>query len=167
MTQIAFIGLASLICFSTLSVSAQSDGTNTITQSVIANGGGKSADATYAIEGTFAQPAAGSVSTNSPYMFQAGFWQAFLAPTAASVSMNGLLVTTTGRPVPNSRVILTNARGDFTRTTLTNTFGFYWFEGIESGQSYVVDVVTRGLRFEQRVVTVLDEITDFDLIVFE
>jgi hypothetical protein len=170
MKQTALIKLVRalpLICLSTLFLSAQSGGTYEITQSVIANGGGKSADAIYLVEGTFAQPAAGTVSTLPPYTFQAGFWQSFFIPTAASVSISGRVVTTTGRLVQGGRVLLTSSQGDAARTAYTNTFGSYRIDGIEAGQSYMVNVVTKGLRFEPRVVTILDEITDLDLIVFE
>ena len=80
MKRIALFKLARaipLVCLSTLFLSAQSGGNYEITQSVIANGGGKSADATYAIEGTIAQHAVGSISTFAPYTFHAGFWQSF------------------------------------------------------------------------------------------
>lgn len=169
MKQIALFRLGrvlSLVFLSTV-LSAQSGVTYEITQSVIANGGGKSADAIYVIEGTFAQHAVGAPATLAPYTFQAGFWQSFFTPTAASVSISGRVVTTTGRSVQGSRVILTNPRGGAARTASTSTFGFYRIEGIEAGQSYVLNVVAKGWRFEPQVITVLDEITDLDLIVFE
>jgi hypothetical protein len=146
---------------------AQSGGTYEVTQSVIANGGGRSADATYAVEGTIGQHAAGSVSSNAPFSFQAGFWQSFLAPTAATVSISGRVITANGNPVRGSRVILTSLRGDFAKTALTSSFGYYRLEGIEVGQSYLLEVVSKGSQFEPRIVSVLDEITDFDLVVFQ
>jgi hypothetical protein len=169
MRQIALFRLrrALPMVFLATVLSAQSGGTYEITQSVIANGGGKSGDATYVIEGTFGQHGAGPPSTFAPYTFQPGFWQSFFAPTAASVSISGRVVTTAGRPVQGSRVILTGFGGEAARTAFTGTFGFYRLEGIQAGQSYVVNVVTKGWRFEPRTVTVLDEITDLELIVFE
>ena len=170
MTEIALFRLTralSLICLSTFFLSAQSDGTYEITQSVIANGGGKSADATYLVEGTIGQHAAGSVSANGQYDFRAGFWQSFLAPTAASVSISGRVVTAAGNPVAGSRVILTSLQSGVTKTALTSSFGYYRLQGVEAGQYYLLDVKQKGFQFEPRFISVFDEITDLDLIVFE
>lgn len=156
-----------LVCLSTLFVSAQSGGGYEVTQSVIANGGGQSADATYVVEGTVGQHAAGSVASNPPYTFEAGFWQWFLSPTAASVSISGRVVTAEGNPVPRSRVRLTGLQGGFVTSALTSSFGYYRFDGIEVGQSYLLEVTTKQLQFEPRIVFVVDEITDLDLTVFQ
>ena len=168
MKQIALFKLAlalSLVCLFISFVSAQSGTTYEITQSVIANGGGKSADATYVVEGTIGQHAAGMASSNAPYGSQAGFWQWFLAPTAATVSISGRVVTANGNPVPGSRVILTRLRGGFVRTARTTTFGYYRFEGIQVGEYYQLETVQREFQSEPRIVSVLDEITDLVLIV--
>jgi hypothetical protein len=166
MKQIALFKLAlalPLVCLLPLSIAAQSGGTFEITQSVIANGGGKSADATYAVEGTIAQHAAGSISSSGPYGFRAGFWQSFFAPTAAGVSISGRVFTADGHPISRSRVLLTSS-GGVTRTAQTTTFGHYRFDDVEVGHTYLLDVRIKGLQFTPRVVTVLDEITSLDLI---
>jgi len=161
-----YLLLISIFILYCAAAAAQSGGTYEITQSVIANGGGKSADAIYAIEGTIGQHAAGSVSSNAPYSFRAGFWQSFLTPTAATVSISGRVVTANGNPVRGSRVILTSTRGGFATTAVTSSFGYYQLEGVEVGQSYLLEVTTRGLQFEPRILSVLDELTGLDLIVF-
>jgi hypothetical protein len=132
---------------------AQSGGPYTITHSVIANGGGRSGDATFLIEGTIGQYAAGSILSQPPYSSQAGFWQSFLSPTAAAVSLSGRVITAKGTPVPGSRVILINAQGGSARTALTNGFGYFQLGGVEAGQSYLLDVRKYGFQFEPRVVS--------------
>lgn len=159
--------LTSIVALSCAAASAQPGDDYQLTKSVVANGGGKSADATYSIEGTIGQFAAGSDSSQPPYVFSAGFWQSFLTPTAASVSISGRVLSAKGKPAPGSRVILTNAGGSFARTSVTNSFGIYRFDGILAGQFYMLDVIAKGSHFEPRVVSVLDDIADLDLIIFE
>ena len=56
-------------------VSGQSGGTFTITQSVIANGGGTSGGSTFSVTGTTGQSLAGTLSNGAPFNVRGGFWQ--------------------------------------------------------------------------------------------
>ncbi len=160
--QKTFAALALCVFLSGI-VPAQSGGTFEITQSMIANGGGKSGDPTYIVEGTIGQHAAGSVSSSGPYGFWAGFWQSVLVPTAAGVSISGRVFTADGRPVSRGRVLLTSSDG-VNRTVQTTTFGHYRFDAVEVGHTYLLDARTKGLQFTPVALTVLDEITSLDLI---
>lgn len=84
-----------------------------------------------------------------------------LAPTAASVSVGGRVVTADGRGIAKARVSITDQTGE-TRTALTNPFGYFRFDDIEAGQTYFISAQSKRYLFENQtqVVFVGDSITD-------
>ncbi len=81
-----------------------------------------------------------------------------LAPTAAAVSVSGRVLAGK-RGLINATVIITDSSGN-TRTTRTNSFGYYLFENVEAGQSYIFQVQSKRFRFPPQVVTVNEDVTD-------
>ena len=140
-----------------------SGGTYTLEQTVIANGGGKSMSGNYTVEGTTAQAVAGTVSGASTYGVNGGFWQAFFAPTAAMVSISGRVFDAQGMPIGQVRMILNDGSGTIL-TVITNNFGYYRIDGVEVGQTYILTPTNRRYRFAARVVTVMDEIVELDIV---
>ncbi len=140
-------------------VSAQTGGTFEITQSVVANGGGASANGNFGLTGTAAQSIAGTISTGGGFASRGGFWQSFFAPTAALVSVGGVVLQDGGGGIFKARVSLTD--GGAVRTALTNQFGYFRFDDIEVGQTYIVSVSHKRFHFgnDTQVVFVADEIT--------
>ncbi len=51
-----------------------------------------------------------------------------------------------------------------TRTVTTSSFGYYQFEDVEAGDSYVVAVASRRFRFAPRVLQVVDNLSDLDFV---
>lgn len=84
-------------------------------------------------------------------------------PTAASVGVGGRLMNSTGQGVPNARVTLTDTNGDIL-TVNSNSFGYYRFENVQSGQTYVISVQSRNYTFTPQTISVVDNVTNFDLI---
>lgn len=86
-----------------------------------------------------------------------------LDPTAAPVTVSGRALTADGRGISNVRVTLTDPSGA-NRTALTSSLGYFRFEDVETGQTYVVSVRSKTHRFAQptQVVVVDDEITGLD-----
>ncbi|MEJ7623641.1 MAG: carboxypeptidase regulatory-like domain-containing protein, partial [Pyrinomonadaceae bacterium] len=82
--------------------------------------------------------------------------------TAASVTVGGR-VTTAARAggVARARVTLTYMTGE-TRTALTNSFGYYRFENVAAGQTYIFEVRHKRSQFAPQVITVTDEIDNLD-----
>lgn len=145
-------------------LAAQSGGSYQIKDSVIGNGGGTSAGGTYDIAGTVGQNvASGAESFGGAYSHTAGFWNSQLVPTAAGVSIGGRVLNATGSPLYRVRVTLAAPDGT-TRTTLSNTFGYYRFDDVEVGTTYLVNAFDKQYHFEPRVVTLADEITELDLV---
>ena len=146
-----------------VSISAQSGGTFTITQSVIANGGGQSSGGTFNATGTAGQPAAGTSSNGGTFNAIGGFWQPGSAPTAAGVSVTGRVLTPDGRGLRNALVTLTDQQG-VTRRAITGSFGYYRFDDVVAGQTYVIAVSSKRFQFSPRIVTVNDAVGDLDFV---
>lgn len=85
----------------------------------------------------------------------------FQAPTAASVSISGRVRTIDGRGLRGAIVSITDGNGMIRQTT-TSTFGYYRFEGVTAGESYVVGVASKRYRFTPIFVNVTDELRDLD-----
>jgi hypothetical protein len=80
-------------------------------------------------------------------------------PTAAGVSISGRVLSEIGRPIGKAAVTITDSAGN-RRAALTSPFGYYKFEDVAAGSSYMVEVSSRGYEFEPRIVSVSDELTD-------
>ncbi|MGB5014547.1 MAG: carboxypeptidase-like regulatory domain-containing protein, partial [Pyrinomonadaceae bacterium] len=84
-------------------------------------------------------------------------------PTAASVSISGRVVTANGNGINKAIVTLTNQGGDV-RRVITNSFGYYRFDAVEAGQTYVLSVGSKRYSFVNPtlVVSPTDDATDID-----
>jgi hypothetical protein len=161
----------SAIILATADIAAQTGGDFTITQSVVASGGGQnSAGGFFTVDGTIGQPIAGGALRNPPFTITSGFWNfsPLLAPTAANVSVGGRITTSGGSGVRNVRVTLTAPDGQ-TRTAQTGSFGYYRFEAVPVGETYIISVISRRFTFSQptQVVAVLDAVADINFIADE
>jgi hypothetical protein len=135
-----------LVC----SAPAQSSGPYTITQSVIAGGGTQNAGGgTFGLSGTVGQVAAGTESSGGQYRLRGGFWaENPLAPAAAPVSISGRVMTSIGRGIENVRVTLTAPSGE-SRLAVTSSFGYYVFDDVPAGESYIIAVRAKRFTFAQ------------------
>lgn len=81
------------------------------------------------------------------------------APTAATVSISGRVSTSKGGGIANAFVSLTNINGE-SRRAMTDKLGFYQFDDIEAGQTYIISVKAKGYRFSQssQTITVQNDI---------
>ena len=129
-----------------------SSGNYTLDQSVIAAGGGTSANGNLKVEGTAGQNAAGAKQVNAPYNFYPGFWTAPLifAPTAAEVSVGGRVVTADNSGIRNARITVTNGNGE-TRTVLSGAFGYFHFAEVAPGGTYIFSVHAKRYAFTESV----------------
>ena len=82
-------------------------------------------------------------------------------PTAASVAVTGRVLAATGKGISRAVVYLTDAEGN-TKTALTNSFGYYRFEGIQAGKTYVFNVFSKRYSFQPQIVTVTEEIENLN-----
>ncbi|MCA1622953.1 MAG: carboxypeptidase-like regulatory domain-containing protein [Acidobacteria bacterium] len=80
------------------------------------------------------------------------------APTAASVTVSGRVMSGK-RGVSRARVYMTDQKGT-TRTVLTNSFGYFRFDQVEAGETYIFNVISKSYTFMTQVVTVTEQIDE-------
>ena len=142
-------------------------GSFTLEQSVIA-GGGASTNApnnpAFSVGGAIGQPVAGVTSGAASFRLRSGFFTPEpFAPTAASVSISGRILTPEGIGLKNAQVLLTDFQGN-ARTALSGAFGYFSFPEVEAGQTYILTVVSKRYQFAPRALTVAEEITELNLV---
>jgi hypothetical protein len=96
-----------------------------------------------------------------PAQFVSGFVQ--VGNTAAGARVSGRIVTPDGRGIRNATVVLTDTAGN-RRVATTSSFGIYTFEDVETGQNYVIGVISKQYRFAARSIQIVDSLTDFDFV---
>lgn len=128
-------------------------------------GGSQSTGGIYTVDGTIGQNLAGTVSSGGGNSLRGGFW-AFqsLAPTAANASISGRILTFEGYGIRSVSITLTNLSTAEVRSGLSSAFGYYRFDEILVGQTYILTVNSKRFSFNPntRVITLLDELTDED-----
>jgi Carboxypeptidase regulatory-like domain len=78
------------------------------------------------------------------------------APTAASVSLSGRVTSTIDNGVSKAEVTLVDTASGTTRYVLTNPFGYYNFDDVPVGQTYLVSVSHKQYQFTPQILTLLD-----------
>lgn len=85
-----------------------------------------------------------------------------LVPTAAQVSVSGRVLTSDASiGLRGAKVILTDASGN-SRTTSTGSFGYFRFDDVQSGETYIVSVTSKRYQFSPQVVTVNEELSELN-----
>jgi hypothetical protein len=83
------------------------------------------------------------------------------APTAASVSVSGKVLTPDGGGLINAMIMVTDAAGN-TRIARTSSFGYYRFNDVAAGQTYIFTVVSKRYQFAPQVVNVMEDLTELN-----
>jgi hypothetical protein len=85
--------------------------------------------------------------------------------TAAGVGVGGRVTTVEGNGIRGIVVSLTDANG-MVRTTITNETGYYRFQEVEAGATYVIRVNAKRYSFKQaaQVMSINDEATEVNFI---
>jgi antitoxin (DNA-binding transcriptional repressor) of toxin-antitoxin stability system len=88
-----------------------------------------------------------------------------LGRTAASVSVSGRIITPQGRGVTNVVVTMTDSEGN-TRSTVSTTSGYYRFDEVEAGSTYVITATGKRYTFSQpaQVVNISDATEEINFI---
>ncbi len=81
-----------------------------------------------------------------------------IGPTAAGVTISGRVMNGT-RGISKANVLLTDPNGT-TLQTRTNNFGYFRFNEVPAGQTYVVSISAKRYTFSSRVLSVTDDISD-------
>ena len=83
------------------------------------------------------------------------------APTAAGVEIGGRVLTAEGRGVPGASLEMSAASGE-PRYARTNSFGYFRFNDVETGATYVFQVKHKTYSFDPQVVTINDSVSDLN-----
>ena len=86
-----------------------------------------------------------------------------LTPTAAGVSLSGRILTSNGSGLRNAIISLTDSQGT-SRNITTGAFGYYRFDEVAVGETYVISVASKRFSFASRIVNVVDELNDLDFV---
>jgi hypothetical protein len=86
--------------------------------------------------------------------------------TAANASVGGRVLTAAGQPVKNANLVLAGESGQLYRTR-SNPFGYFMFEDVPVGRTYVLSVKSRQYSVNPMIVNVLDSITDLIVVANE
>ncbi|MCA1622379.1 MAG: lamin tail domain-containing protein [Acidobacteria bacterium] len=88
-------------------------------------------------------------------------------PTAASVSIEGRVMTIKGRGISRAQITLTDAEGN-TRLAMSNSFGYYRFFDIAAGETYILSIRSKSHQFAEptRVINVTEDLTGADFVAY-
>jgi len=129
-------------------------------------GSERAAGGQFTLDSSIGQPAAGAVSSETPFSIRSGFW-AFgqLAPTASMISIGGRVASSDGVGVSGVYIRLLAPDGSH-RLALTSPFGYFRFDEVEAGQTYILSAESSRWGFVQPVIAVNadDEISDLSFI---
>lgn len=156
---------SALLTLFSANIFAQTGGNFAVTESVLAGGGQQSAGGNFALDGTIGQGIAGNASSNSPFAVTSGFWNFTpLAPTAANASIGGRILTVDGAGIRNAIISLTNSSGGQSRIARSGSFGYYRFEDVPVGETYILTIRSKRFSFvpATRIITPLEELTDIN-----
>jgi hypothetical protein len=89
-----------------------------------------------------------------------------LAPTSANAGISGRVTNSSGSGIAKANVTLTNSNTGETLELRTNPFGYYSFDDLEVGDSYIVTVSSKSYTFnpQTRTVSLEDNISDADFV---
>lgn len=82
--------------------------------------------------------------------------------TAASVNISGRILTNQGGAVAGAFIIITNLNGE-SKQAISSPFGYFRFEGISAGETYVVSLRHKVYRFNSQVINVFDNLDNLNL----
>jgi len=96
-----------------------------------------------------------------------GGWQLeFIPTTAANASISGRVLTADGRGISNAKVVITGNSLTEPRIAQTGSLGWFTFDGLRVGETYVVTVNSQRFTFSapSRVISLVDNVVDADFI---
>jgi hypothetical protein len=85
-----------------------------------------------------------------------------LLPTAAPATVGGRVTDEFGRGVGMVSVQISSLNGAFSSSVMTNAFGYFQFDGVPTGVTYIITPRNKKYSFspDHMVYTHLDQVTD-------
>ena len=99
-------------------------------------------------------------------IIQGGWGLEFILTTAAQASISGRVTTADGLGIRNARVTVAGTALPEPLTATTGSFGYFSFNGLRAGETYVVTVNSQRYTFTvpSRVITLVDNVFDVDFV---
>lgn len=112
--------------------------------------------------------AAGKTWNGTDYDFAVARYQNELIPSAANVSVSGRVLSANGNGIRNVIVTLSSPNGSVT-TARTSSFGYFRFDEIAVGETYVISVNSKRYTFDpsSQILSVNEELLDVDFVAHE
>lgn len=90
-------------------------------------------------------------------------------PTVSRLTIRGRVTDNSGRGISKATITLSGGFNSEQRTALTNPFGYFFFESVEAGSSYIITASRKGFIFtpEYHVFTLNDLRNDLNFTVVE
>ena len=98
--------------------------------------------------------------------FLGGWGIEFMAGTASDAVVSGRVMTPDGLGLRGARITMIDSRG-IAKTVTTSSLGYYQFDEVKTGETYVLGVMSRRYRFASRALTVDDSLTEVDFVGIE
>jgi hypothetical protein len=133
------------------------------TQTLLGNFGGANANGVWSLY----VADVGTLAVGGPIGHIAGGWGLELVPTtAAQASVAGRVLTSNGQGIRNAQVVITGNSLAQPLVATTGSFGYFNFEGLRTGETYVVTVNSQRYTFStpSRVISLVDNIGDMNFV---
>lgn len=161
---ISKVSLACAIYFlaSTSFGQVASGGIYRLEQSDFTHGGGISSSAFYSVHGNNGHHTACSNTNGNAYGLRCGFWTPLSGPTAATASISGRVLRVDGAGIRNVFLTLSGGRLTSPRISRSSALGYFSFDEVEVGQTYVISVSSKrfGFAVPSQTVSLIESITD-------
>jgi hypothetical protein len=133
------------------------------TQTLFGNFGNTNPNGTWSL---YARVDGGGGTGGTTGQIAGGWGLEFLNPTAAQASISGRVLTADGVAIRNAEVIITGNSLETPLSVTTSSFGYFTFDGLQTGQTYVVTVNSRRFTFQapSQVITLTDNVSDVNFI---
>ena len=90
-----------------------------------------------------------------------GAFEVQAAPTAASVGIGGKITNSKGRGIFRAIITLTDSNGE-SRFAYTNPFGYYRFDDVTVGNTYILAVKHKSYAFTSQFLSVVEDYSDLN-----
>ena len=150
-----------VVLFTMALVYPQSGGNFVVQKSVISGGGGQASSGVYSVDSTISQAVGGTMSSGGSFGVGGGFWGGG-TDAASGFTVSGRVLTPDGRGLVNAKVTISNQ--GISRRVTTSSFGFYSFDNVSAGQSYLIKISSKLYLFTSRSLIVNNNLMGEDFI---
>ncbi len=87
--------------------------------------------------------------------------------TSASSNVSGRVYTPSGRFLSRARLAVLDMDGNLVQTVTSNQFGYYRINGLESGRTFLIAIVSKRYQFNNQIITPSEEFNSIDFVAIQ